>query len=267
MRPTSSMDPQRRANDRLWARKSLVKQYANRVLEPVESQLMTDYAAELSGSVLELGCGAGRLTGYLADIAATVHGIDISPQMVAYCRRTYPKATFSQGDLRDVASLGLGSFDAVVAGDNVLDVLDDADRGKVLAGIHHVLAPGGLLIMSTHNLAYAPHLADPIPIRSRGLLRTGVTLVQWPRWQLNRRRMRRFERSEPGYSILNDVSHDYMALHYYVSREAQQSQLAEHGFQELECLAADGRRVAPGDDLSGEPWLYYVARRGTERAA
>jgi SAM-dependent methyltransferase len=267
MPPTSSIDPQRQANDRLWARRSLVKQYANRVLRPVEALLFDRYRPELAGRVLELGCGAGRLTGYLADIAATVHGIDISAQMVAYCRRTYPKATFSQGDLRDVARMGSGSFDAVVAGDNVLDVLDDPDRGRVLDDIHQVLAAGGLLIMSSHNLAYAPHLAEPTPIRSHGFLRVGLALVRWPIGQFNRRRLRQFERSEPGYSILNDVSHDYMALHYYVSQEAQQSQLAEHGFEYVECLAADGRRVDPGDDVSGEPWLHYVARRGAERDA
>lgn len=254
-------DPQRRANERLWARRSLVRRYANRVLRPVEVLLLDRYRAALSGRVLDLGCGAGRLTGYLAERATATHGIDISPQMIAYCRRTYPTATFSVGDIRDVARLGPGSFDAVVAADNVLDVLDDADRGLVLDGIHQVLSADGLLVFSTHNRAYAPHLADPIRVGNQGLLRAGLNIVKWPSWQFHRRRLRRFERSEPGYSILNDVSHDYMALHYYISRDAQESQLTAHGFELVECLDVEGRRVEPGQDTPGVPWLHYVARR------
>lgn len=238
-----------------------MRRYANRVLRPVEAQLLEEYRAALSGRVLELGCGAGRLTGYLAEIAGATHGIDISPAMIDYCRRTYPNATFSVGDIRDVARLGTGSFDAVVAADNVLDVLGDTDRGLVLDGIHEVLSPEGLLVLSTHNLGYAPHLADPITIGGQGLLRGGLTLLRWPFWQFNRLRLRRFERSEAGYAILNDVSHDYMALHYYIARDAQEAQLVRHGFELVECLGPDGERVPPGADAPGAPWLHYVARR------
>lgn len=207
------------------------------------------------------------MTGYLAEITDQVRGIDISPDMIAYCRRTYPTAAFSEGDLRDVADMGSGSFDAVVAGDNVLDVLDDGDRGMVLDGIHQVLPAGGLLIMCTHNLAYAAHLADPVQFPRHGLLEAGLTLAKWPWWQLNRRRLRRFEHSEPGYSVLNDVSHDYMALHYYISRDAQQSQLSARGFELVECLDVEGRRVEPGQHATGAPWLHYVARRDLDGAS
>ena len=277
MRPTISeprtanrLDAQRRANERLWARKSLVQKYANRVLFPAEVLLLIHFRAELSGRVLELGCGAGRLTGYLGEIASMVHGIDISPEMIAYSRRTYPKLTFSEGDLRDVASMARGSFDAVVAGCNVLDVLGDAERRQVLDGIHRVLPVSGLLIMSSHNLAHASRVPDPLQIRSRGLLprirkagllHAAAALARWPLWQFNRRRLLRFERSEPGYSILNDYSHDYMGLHYYISRDAQESQLREHGFELVECFDVDGRRIEPGDDAPSESWLHYVARK------
>jgi SAM-dependent methyltransferase len=254
-------DAQREANDQLWGRKGLVQAYATRELRPVEVLLLVRYQAALSGRVLELGCGAGRLTGYLSEIATGAHGIDISPEMVAYCRRTYPKATFSQGDLRDVAALGPQSFDAVVATYNVLDVLGDDERRKVLAGIHQVLPEDGLLIMSSHNLAYAPRLADPLHIRNRSLLGAALTIMHWPRWQRNRRRLLPFQRTEPGYSILNDISHDFSALHYYISREAQERQLADQGFDLVECLDLDGRQLGAGDDAPGCPELVYVARR------
>jgi SAM-dependent methyltransferase len=254
-------DPQREANDRLWARSSLVARYAHRVLRPVEVMILVRYREQLSGRVLELGCGAGRVTGYLAEIATAAHGIDISSEMVAYCRRRYPRATFSQADLRDLVRMDPGSYDAIVAIDQVLDVLDDGDRSRVLDGIHEVLPTDGLLVLSAHNLAYAPHLADPLKLRGMGPGRAALTLARWPRWQVNRRRLRRFERAEAGYSILNDISHDYMALHYYIGRDAQESQLAAHGFELLEVLDPDGRVVERGDDPPDAPWLHYLARR------
>jgi SAM-dependent methyltransferase len=211
--------------------------------------------------VLELGCGAGRLTGYLSEIAQIAHGIDISPEMVAYCRQAYPAATFSQGDLRDVGAMGRASFDAVFATFNVLDVLSDDERGQVLESIHNVLPAGGLLIMSSHNLAYAPHIGDALHVRYQGLVGTAYHLLQIPRWRRNRRRLLPLERVEPGYSILNDISHDFLALHYYIAPEEQRLQLEEHGFDLIECLDLDGRRLEPGMTAPECPELQYVARR------
>jgi SAM-dependent methyltransferase len=257
----TTVDPQRRANDELWRRTGLLRSYANRTLRPVEVILLVRYRNEISDRVIELGCGGGRLTGYLGDIARNPHGMDISPEMVAYCTRTYPKVSFSQGDLRDIAALGSASYDAVLATFNVIDVLGDAERQHVLDGIREVLPVGGLLILSTHNLAYAPRLADPLKLRYRGARDALRTLIQSPRWRRNRRRLLPFERNETGYSILNDISHDFSALHYYISRDCQAQQLDEHGFDLIECLDLEGRLLGPGDDAPECPELHYVARR------
>ena len=47
----------------------------------------------------------------------------------------------------------------------------------------------------------------------------------------NRRRLRRYEQQEPGYEIRNDSAQDYGALHYYITRDAQETQLREHGYR------------------------------------
>lgn len=255
-----SVDAQRRANDRLWRRKGLVKAYATRVLRPVEVILLVRYREALSGRVLELGCGAGRVTGYLGEIAHAAVGMDISPEMVAYCRRTYPNASFIEGDIRNLESIAPGSFDAIVATSNVLDVLGDGERRLLLDRIHQVLAPNGLLIFSSHNLANAPRRVQPLQAQYRGLLWTARALVNWPRWQRNRRRLLPFEKTVDRYAILNDISHDFLALHYYTSRDAQEGQLAEQGFDLVECLDLDGRRVEAGEDAPGCAELHYVAR-------
>ena len=210
--------------------------------------------------MLELGCGSGRLSGHLIEVARNVHGIDIAPAMVAHCRAAYPSGTFSVGDLRDLSQFGSACFEAVVAPFNVLDVLDDAERNDVLGQIARVVVPGGLLIMSSHNLAFAPSIERPWHIDRgdlRGLLRS---LTHAPRRMRNRRRLAPLQRRLPGYSILNDEAHDFALLHYYVSPDAQALQLQEHGFALLECLDLDGRPLTAGDSAAACPELHYVAR-------
>jgi SAM-dependent methyltransferase len=259
-------DEQRQANDSLWLRPDLVKAYANRVLRPVEVLLLLRCRDVLSGAVLELGCGAGRVTGYLVEIARYVQGIDLSPSMVAYSRRSYPRGDFCLGDLRSVSDLEPESFDVVVAAYNVLDVLSDADRRRVLDGVHRVLRPGGLLIMSSHNRAVASRLGEPLEPWHHGPRQVVATVIRLPKRLRNRRRVRRFEREEDGYAILNDVSHDFMALHYYIDRDAQERQLDAHGFTLLGCFDLDGRTVEPGQDAAYCSELHYVAQRSVDRA-
>ena len=140
---------QRQANDRVWEHGQNLGVYANRDLRPVEVDILVRFRDALSGRVLELGCGAGRLTGYLADIAELVRGIDLSEEMLDYSRQRYPKATFDQGDLRDAAAFSGAPFDAIVMAFNIVDVLGDDDRQALLDRIHGALAPDGLLILSS----------------------------------------------------------------------------------------------------------------------
>lgn len=249
------------ANARMWAREDLVKRYATRNLRPAEVMLLVRYREALAGRVLELGCGAGRLTGYLAQLADSLHAIDVSHAMAVRCRQLYPAVTVEERDLRDLSPLAAGSFDVVVAPFNVLDVLDDADRRRVLDQTWRILSPGGLLMMSSHNRAAAARIRDAMSLRHAGPLRAAITLARLPRWYSNRRRLLPFERVEAGYAILNDSSHDFAGLHYYIGRDDQQRQLAEQGFELLECLDGEGSPVAPGADAAGSSELHYVARR------
>jgi SAM-dependent methyltransferase len=259
---TATQDDARwRANEVLWRRTDLVNAYATRTLRPVEVMLLVRYRESLSGRVLELGCGAGRLTGYLAELASTVHGIDISRAMIEYCRRAYPRATFSEGDLRDLSTFETGPFDVIVAPYNVIDVLGDEQRRVVLDELYLLLVPDGLLIFSTHNRDYATRLAEPLRLRGRNPLRMAITLARMPRWRRNRRLLLPLERNEPGYAILNDISHDFMALHYYIWHDAQERQLDEHGFELVQCLDLDGRRVDSDHGAPDHSELHYVARR------
>lgn len=61
------------ANQATWSQGAFVSAYANRNLRPVEVLLLVRLRENLSGAVLELGCGAGRIAGYLVALAREFH--------------------------------------------------------------------------------------------------------------------------------------------------------------------------------------------------
>jgi SAM-dependent methyltransferase len=259
--PVSSPDVQVHVNEALWAHHDLVDHYAGRSLRPPEVMLLVRYREALSGRVLELGCGGGRLSGYLLDLARDFHGLDISQAMLSHCRRIYPRGTFEQGDLRDLSHYDDGAFDVVFASFNVLDILDDAERRRVLGEIHRMLAGDGLLMMSSHNLAYAPRIPKPTHLYSRNPLRVARATPRLLRSVRNQRRSLPLQHTESDHAILIDDAHDYSVLHYYIERDVQERQLAELGFELLDCLDLDGQKVQAGEQAPLHPELHYVARR------
>lgn len=101
-------------------------------------------------SVLELGCGTGTTALHLAPAVARMRATDISEEMVAIAceklrQQPVPQLSFAVGDV--VSSTEVAeTYDRVLAF-NVLHLLGDLDRA--LAGIAHVLRPGGLFISKT----------------------------------------------------------------------------------------------------------------------
>jgi SAM-dependent methyltransferase len=250
------------ANLAVWRQGNFVSAYSSRSLRPPEVVVLLRYAGYLHGRVLELGCGAGRLTGYLGARGAEVLGVDISEEMIDHCRRHYPEIEFAVGDLRDLSEHGSASREAVIASFNVLGVFDDLERRRVLAEIARILSSDGLLYFSAHNRARLDRIPSPLAlaVRARDPLRVLWGLARAPTRGRNRRRLLHLERHEETYSIANDEAHDYSLLHYYIGRDEQARQLETVGFELLECLDADGQTVAPGNTAPHSPELHYVAR-------
>jgi SAM-dependent methyltransferase len=252
-------------NDRYWTADH-VRDYSTRDLRPVEAMVLDRYGEQLAGGrMLELGCGAGRLTGHLAEIAGHVHALDISPAMVAYARWAYPQCSFRIADMRDLSEYDDGLFNGLVASFNVIDVLTHEERGAALDDWRRVLAPGGLLIMSSHNRGHVPNVPTPsgqviASLRAGSPKRVASSVAKLPRRVRNRRRMGRFERREGEYAVVTDSGGDYGLLHYYISRDDQARQLTEHGFDVLDCLDLEGRTVEPADDAPDTPEIHYIAR-------
>ena len=97
-------------------------------------------------SVLDAGCGTGRVGRELARRGLDVVGVDIDPQMLDTARRKAPDVEWH---LADLASVDLGrTFDAIVMAGNVMIFLEPGTEAAVTANLARHLEPGGVLIAS-----------------------------------------------------------------------------------------------------------------------
>lgn len=114
--------------------------------------LMADSAFPQSGSILELGSGAGDVSLLFAEKGYAVSGIDISPTAVEWAlekaKSRKQKAEFIVGDVTNLGHWEDGTFDAVIDG-HCLHCIIGEDRGKVLSETYRVLKPGGLFYVNT----------------------------------------------------------------------------------------------------------------------
>jgi SAM-dependent methyltransferase len=227
------------------------------------------YAEALGGQVLELGCGTGRVTGYLGARGARVTGIDVSEEMIEHARRLNPDQQFVVGDMRDLSRYAAERWDAIIASFNVLGVLDDEERRRVLGELADMLTADGVLYFSAHNRATLDQIRSPFALvrTAPNPIRALYALLRAPARTRNRRRLQPLERDEAGYAIANDAAHDFQLLHYYIDRDAQERQLREVGLQLVECLDPDGRVVPAGAQAQEFPELHYVARGANDTDA
>ncbi|MET8648803.1 class I SAM-dependent methyltransferase [Nocardia aurea] len=100
--------------------------------------------------VLDAGCGAGRLGGYLHGAGHTVVGVDVDPVLIAAAEQDHPGPTWLVGDLAelDLPARGVDAdFDVVVCAGNVMTFLAPSTREAVLAGFARHLGPTGRAVV------------------------------------------------------------------------------------------------------------------------
>lgn len=116
-------------------------------ITPMELGMLAAFAEEVAAAGLgpmgDLGCGTGRMTGYLKAIGADVFGIDLSPGMIAVARESYPGLRFDVGSM---AALDLpdGSLGGVLSWFSTVHSPED-ELATFFGEFVRVLAPGGAL--------------------------------------------------------------------------------------------------------------------------
>ncbi|MFC9156310.1 class I SAM-dependent methyltransferase [Streptomyces bauhiniae] len=116
--------------------------------QPFDRALLKVFA-ELVGAgaaVADLGCGPGRVTGFLAAEGLDVFGLDLSPAMLAVARRENPGLRFEQGSMLQL-DLPDGKLAGVVSWYSSIHT-PAGQLPALFAEFRRVLAPGGQLLLA-----------------------------------------------------------------------------------------------------------------------
>jgi len=169
-------------------------------------------------SVLDFGCGCGRVTRYWADFEGAVSGSDMSAEAIDWCRDHLPFASFLENRLAPPVDFDDGTFDLVYA----LSVFTHLTADLQLAWrdeLRRVLRPGGRLLVTTHGRSYVPRL-EP---QEREQFERGELVVRWA-----------------------DVPGTNLCSAYHPERYLRETFAAGFTFLELD---AEGARGNPTQDL------------------
>ncbi len=154
-----------------------------REIETAIEKLLVRYGVPAGGRFLELGCGAGNITLFMADKGFEAYGIDTATEAIAWARErmesSMASADFRVGNVVDLASYPDSFFDFVFDGE-CLHCVIGSDRAICLANVFRVLKRGGLFYVQGNCMDET--LKDPLNVspdfcfdpQSQYLMRKGI---------------------------------------------------------------------------------------------
>jgi SAM-dependent methyltransferase len=150
------------------------------------------------GSVLDAGCGTGRVAIELARRGLDVVGVDLDASMLDVARSKAPHLRWVYADL---AHVDLGrTFDVVVMAGNVMIFLAPGSEGAVVANLARHLGPGGRLVA---GFSVQPGRLD-LPAYDAHAAAAGLALVErWATWD-----RAPFEGGDHAVSVHRRAEHD-----------------------------------------------------------
>lgn len=121
-------------------------------LQSIETALVNDFFPPGSAKVLDLGCGGARTTIALTRLGYQTTGVDLSEALLAEARRRYPQLDLQRVDATNL-TFPDASFDAALFSYNGIDcIYPVTERIRCMSEVFRVLRPGGIFLVSSHNL-------------------------------------------------------------------------------------------------------------------
>lgn len=156
--------------DPFWDRPDIVERFTDRDPDHRLQRLMDEVDDPSTFRVLDLGCAAGRNTGYLAEMGVDVQALDASEAMLERTRERLRavlapdevRRRVRRGVMSDLAAYDDDAFDLVIA----LGVLHTAasveEWNGALSEIARVLRSGGRALVSNFSPGSRPD-GEPLP--------------------------------------------------------------------------------------------------------
>ena len=174
---------------------------------------------EQLSSILDFGCGCGRVVRHWAGLDAQVAGSDLSGDAIDWCRENLPFARFETNGLSPPLAFDDASFELAYAL-SVFTHLPEAIQHEWMEELRRVVQPGGFVLLTTHGERYLERLDGD----ERRRFRDGELIVRWA--------------EVPGTNLCTTFHPPSWV----------RNRLLPHGFEELE-FVAEGAAGNPYQDL------------------
>lgn len=116
-----------------------------------EVQFLIEHYVRPGESLLDIGCGGGRVADICAQSKVQYVGVDLSEKMVERSKKEFPGREFHIADMQ-VLPFADGAFDHVIAVASFHHLPDIESRLKALSEMARVVKPGGMILLLNWNL-------------------------------------------------------------------------------------------------------------------
>jgi SAM-dependent methyltransferase len=232
-----------------------------------------DAAKESGGSVLEIGCGTGRILLPTARVGIKIVGLDISPGMLAVCREQLSREPTEVQANVQLVQAGMRNFELAQSFALVtipfrpfqhLTTVDD--QCACLRNIHRHLVHDGRLVLDLFNpslpMLVAENLGQEIGDEPEFVMPDGRRVNRRVKF-VAKDLLNQVNQSELIYYVIHPDGRTERLVHAlsmrYLFRFEAEHLLARCGFQ-VEQIYADYDKSPYGSKYPGE--LIFVARKG-----
>ena len=114
-------------------------------MHELDRRCIERWAEQISGRVVDAGCGPGHWTDFLHKRGIDISGIDLVPEFIENARIRFPEISFEVSSLRAL-HIAEGSLDGVLAWYSLIH-LPPAELPQVLSELYRVLTSQGHLLL------------------------------------------------------------------------------------------------------------------------
>ena len=143
------------------------------------SDLLARHGADMRsfGSLLDFGCGCGRVARRWRDLPARVHGSDYNPHLARWCADQLPFGEFVNNAGEPPLPYGDATFDFIYS-ISIFTHLDEPLQLPWMRELTRIVRPGGLMLITVSGEVYGRRL--PAWEQFREAFETGHLVVRRP---------------------------------------------------------------------------------------